>query len=178
MYLYCCSRLLGRNYQESAAQSDPLRLLCQTVTHRIPAKWYLNQSQSGILPIRDRIERRCAAPRQIRGPFSRYRSFIAENQALTACPSVHHSLLISNSLLPLYCLMFPIFRCTDNTRVIVARIQDSGDIFPDGSRHAIVKFVHCQFCQPVIDRRVKGFQLRRGKFITCAGNHFFQCLPG
>ena len=51
--------------------------------------------------------------------------------------------------------MFPIFRCTDNTGVIVARIQDSGDIFPDGSRHAIVKFVHCQFCQPVIDRRVK-----------------------
>ncbi|MDA6820956.1 hypothetical protein OSL66_24090, partial [Escherichia coli] len=37
----------GRDYQESAGQSDPLRLLCQTVTHRIPAKWYLNQSQSG-----------------------------------------------------------------------------------------------------------------------------------
>lgn len=47
MYLYCCSRLLGRDYQESAEQSDPLRLLCQTVTHRIPAKWYLNQSQLG-----------------------------------------------------------------------------------------------------------------------------------
>ena len=74
--------------------------------------------------------------------------------------------------------MFPVLRCTDNTGVIVARIQDSGDIFPDGSRHTIVKFVHCQFCQPVIDRRVEGFQLRRGKVITCVGNHFFQCLPG
>lgn len=172
MYLYCCSRLQGRDYQESAGQSDPLRLLCQTVTHRLPAKWYLNQSQSGIPPIRDRIERN-TQPRQIRVPFRRYRPVMPER-----LPSVHHSLLISNSLLPLYCLMFPIFRCTDNTGVIVARIQDSGDIFPDGSRHAIVKFVHCQFCQPVVNGRVKGFQLRRGKFITRVGNHFFQRLPG
>ena len=74
--------------------------------------------------------------------------------------------------------MFPVLRCTDNTGVIVARIQDSGDIFPDGSRHTIVKFVHCQFCQPVVNGRVKGFQLRRGKFITCVGTHFFQRLPG
>ena len=70
--------------------------------------------------------------------------------------------------------MFPIFRCTDNTGVIVARIQDSGDIFPDGSRHAIVKFVHGQFCQPVIDRRVEGFHLLWSKLITRVGNHFFQ----
>lgn len=177
MYLYCCSRLPGRDYQESTGQSDPLRLLCQTVTHRIPAKWYLNQSQSGIPPIRDRIERN-TQPRQIRVPFSRYRPVIPENQPLTACTSVHHSLLISKSLLPLYHLMFPVLRCTDNTGVIVVLIQDSGDIFPDRSRNAIVKFVHRQFCQPVIDRRVKGFQLRRGKFITCVGNHFFQRLLG
>ncbi|WP_214018058.1 hypothetical protein, partial [Escherichia coli] len=64
-------------------QSDPLRLLCQTVTHRIPAKWYLNQSQSGIPPIRDRIERN-TQPRQIRAPFSRYRPVIPENQPITA----------------------------------------------------------------------------------------------
>ena len=62
-----------------------------------------------------------------------------------------------------------------NTAVITER---SGDIFPDRSRNAIVKFVHRQFCQPVIDRRVEGFHLRRGKFITRMGNHFFQCLPG
>ena len=36
----------------------------------------------------------------------------------------------------------------------------------------------CQFCQPVVNGRVKGFQLRRGKFITRVGNHFFQRLPG
>lgn len=171
MYLYCCSRLLGRDYQESAEQSDPLRLLCQTVTHRIPAKWYLNQSQLGIPPIRDRIERN-TQPRQIRAPFSRYRPGMPENQSLTACTSVHHSLLISNSLLSLYRLMFPVLRCKDNTGIIVALLQYSGDMFPDGSWHAIVKFVHCQFCQPVVNGRIKGFQLRKGKFITRVGIHF------
>ena len=67
--------------------------------------------------------------------------------------------------------MFPIFRCTDNTGVIVARIEDSGDIFPDGSRHASVRFVDCQFCQPVVNGRVKGFQLCKGKFIKRVGIH-------
>ncbi len=62
-----------------------------------------------------------------------------------------------------------------NTTVITER---SGDIFPDRSRNAIVKFVHGQLCQPVIDRRVEGFQLRRGKVITCVGNHFFRRIPG
>ena len=81
MYLYCCSRLQGRDYQESAGQSDPLRLLCQTVTHRLPAKWYLNQSQSGIPPIRDRIERN-TQPRQIRVPFRRYRPVMPERLPL------------------------------------------------------------------------------------------------
>ncbi|KXG99182.1 hypothetical protein HMPREF3040_02231 [Escherichia coli] len=81
MYLYCCSRLQGSDYQESAGQSDPLRLLCQTVTHRIPAKWYLNQSQSGIPPIRDRIERN-TQPRQIRVPFRRYRPVMPERLPL------------------------------------------------------------------------------------------------
>ncbi len=71
----------GRDYQESAGQSDPLRLLCQTVTHRIPAKWYPNQSQSGILPIRDRIERN-TQPRQIRVPFRRYRPVMPERLPL------------------------------------------------------------------------------------------------
>ena len=41
-----------------------------------------------------------------------------------------------------------------------------------------LRFYPTQNCQAVIDRRVKGFQLRRGKFITCVGNHFFQRLPG
>ncbi len=176
MYLYCCGRLQGRNYPESAEQSapPPLRLLCQTVTvtHRIP--------------------RNTRKPQQ--------RSVMPENRPITVHTSVHHSLLISNSLLSLYRLTFPVlswFPTTGtysafnnlrkpkknhradntwrNTAVITER---SGDIFPDGSRHAIVKLVHCQFCQPVIDRRVEGFQLRRGKVITCVGNHFFQCLPG
>ncbi len=29
-----------------------------------------------------------------------------------------------------------------------------------------------QFCQPVVNGRVKGFQLRKGKFITRVGIHF------
>lgn len=147
MYLYCCSRLQGRDYQESAGQSDPLRLLCQTVTHRIPAKWYLNQSQSGILPIRDRIERN-TQPRQIRVPFRRYRPVMPERLPLcTPFP------LISNSLLSLYSLTFPTlswFPTTgtysafnnlrranknhkaDNTwRDAVVITERSDDIFPD-----------------------------------------------
>lgn len=123
-----------------------------------------------------------------------------ENRPITARTSVHNSLLISNSLLSLYRLTFPVLswflttgtysafnnlrkaqkeshRANNTWRNTAVITERSGDIFPDGSRHAIVKFVHCQFCQPVIDRRVKGFQLRRGKFITCAGNHFFQRLP-
>ena len=115
-----------------------------------------------------------------------------ENRHITAYTSVHHSLLISNSLLSLYHLTFPVlFRLpttalqqkeshrADNTWCNSAVIAErSGDIFPDRSRNAIVKFVHRQFCQSVIDRRVEGFQLHRGKFITCVGNHFFQRLPG
>ncbi len=66
----------------------------------------------------------------------------------------------------------PQWHSTSFTGVIVALLQYSGDIFPDGSRRAIVKFVNCQFCQPVVNGRVKGFQLRKGKFITRVGIHF------
>ena len=84
VYLYCCGRLQGRNYPESAEQSapPPLRLLCQTVTvtHRIP--------------------RNTRKPQQ--------RSVMPENRPITVHTSVHHSLLISNSLLSLYRLTFPV----------------------------------------------------------------------
>ena len=108
----------------------------------------------------------------------------------------HHSLLISNSLLSLYRLTFPVlswFPTTgtysafnnlrranknhkaDNTwRDAVVITERSDDIFPDWSGNTIVKLVHCQFCQPVIDRRVEGFHLLWSKLITRVGNHFFQ----
>ena len=129
VYLYCCGRLQGRNYPESAEQSapPPLRLLCQTVTvtHRIP--------------------RNTRKPQQ--------RSVMPENRPITARTSVHHSLLISNSLLSLYRLTFPVlswFPTTgtysafnnlrranknhkaDNTwRDAVVITERSDDIFPD-----------------------------------------------
>ncbi|WP_214292445.1 hypothetical protein, partial [Escherichia coli] len=35
------------DYQESAEQSDPLRLLCQTVTHRLPGKYEKTSAEVG-----------------------------------------------------------------------------------------------------------------------------------
>ncbi len=171
MYLYCCCRLQGGIIRNQRGRTP--RRLCVCCA---------------------RFERTGSPTREI---LSRYRPVMPENQPMTTHTSVHHSLLISNSLLSLYRLTFPVLsrlpttalqqpektqkeshradNTWHNTAVITGR---SGDIFPDRSRNAIVKFVHRQFCQPVIDRRVEGFLLRRGKFITCVGNHFFQCLPG
>ena len=49
VYLYCCSRLQGRDYPESTGQNapPPLRLLCQTVTHRIPGKYEKTSADTG-----------------------------------------------------------------------------------------------------------------------------------
>ena len=49
---------------------------------------------------------RTGSPANTRKP--QQRSLMPENQPITAYTSVHHSLLISNSLLSLYRLMFPV----------------------------------------------------------------------
>lgn len=87
-----------------------------------------------------------------------------ENQPMTTHTSGHHSLLISNSLLSLYRLTFPVLswlpttgtysafnnlrrakknhRANNTWRNTAVIAERSGDIFPDRSRNAIVKFVH------------------------------------
>ena len=52
-----------------------------------------------------RFERAGSPTREI---LSRYRPVMPENQPMTTHTSVHHSLLISNSLLSLYRLTFPV----------------------------------------------------------------------
>ena len=172
MYLYCCRRLLGRDYQESAEQSDPLPLLCQTVTHRPPGKYEKTSAEVG-------NARKSAHYRpHLRTPFPFDFEFFVVAIPLNV-PGITSASNNGNIFSFAATREEQKNHRADNTWRNTAVITErSDDIFPDRSRNAIVKFVHDQFCQPVIDRRVKGFQLRRGKFITCVGNHFFQRLPG